>query len=181
MKRFLPVLALLLFAAPGWAGEAALTAEVRSMLAALPSLTGEKATDGNLKGRVVLVSFFASWCPPCHKEFRHLNELHTEFGPKGLRIVSINQFEDYAGPDPGGDRLNRFLDRYGPRFSVVRGGEAIGRAFENVERIPTVFIFDGKGRKRFHFIHKQGATKMNPTIAELRAALVDLFRAGQPQ
>jgi thiol-disulfide isomerase/thioredoxin len=181
MKRILPAIVLLLFAAPAWAGEAELTADIRAMLAGLPPLAGKKVTAENLKGRVVLVTFFASCCPPCHKEFRHLNDLHAEFGRKGFRIVSINQFEDYAGPDPGEDRLNRFLERYNPRFSVVRGGEAVGMAFEDVQRIPTVFIFDRTCTKRFHFIHKQGATKMNPTITELRAVLNELFGSGQPQ
>lgn len=126
---------------------------------------------------MLLVSFFASWCPPCHKEFQHLNALQDEFGARGLRIVAVNQFEDFAGTRDGGARLDRFLSAHAPRFSVIRGSKAIGAAFENVERIPTVFIFDRTGKKRFHFIHAEGATKMNPSLAELRAVLIALLGA----
>jgi thiol-disulfide isomerase/thioredoxin len=154
---------------------------VRTLVAGQLDLAGRKLVAAKLKREIVLVSFFASWCPPCHKELRHLNELEDGFGPRGLSIFAINQFEHYAGVKGAEDRLDRFLGRYAPRFSVVKGGEAIGKAFENVQRIPTVFIFDQTGAKRFHFIHAQGATKMNPTIAELSAVLTGLFRSPQLQ
>ena len=177
MMKVLPaMLAIFLLAPPSWAAESvSLSPSLQARLVSQPSLVADKLAPGDLKDRVVLVSFFASWCPPCRKEFRHLNALHDEFAGRGLRIVAINQFEDYAGTQDGGARLDRFLIDHAPRFSVIRGSDAIGAAFEDVQRIPTVFIFDGSGKKRFHFIHAQGATKMNPTLAELRAVLIALL------
>mgnify|MGYP003667599674 CR=1 FL=1 len=178
MKFLFAILAVFLIIAPSRAIEpVSLSPSLQARLVTQPSLVADKLTDGDLKDRVVLVSFFASWCPPCHEEFRHLNALHDEFGGKGLRIVAINRFEDYAGTRDGGARLARFLSDHAPRFSVIRGNDAIGAAFEDVRRIPTVYIFDRTGKKRFHFIHVEGATKMNPSLAELRAVLTALLGA----
>lgn len=181
MRHLLIVLVILFLALPGQAADSvSLSPSIQGQITERPHLAGHRLAANDLKGRVVLISFFASWCPPCHKEFRHLNELEDEFGPKGLRIVAINQFEHYAGTRGAADRLDRFLGRHAPRFSVVKGGDGIGKTFENVQRIPTVFVFDQTGTKRFHFIHAEGATKMNPTLAELRAVLTQLFET-QPQ
>ena len=178
MKFLLAIPAVFLIVTLSRAAEpVSLSPSLQVQLVVQPSLVADKLAPGDLKGRVVLVSFFASWCPPCHKEFRHLNALHGEFGDKGLRIVAINRFEDYAGTQDGGARLDRFLSDHAPRFFVIRGSDAIGAAFEDVQRIPTVFIFDGAGKKRFHFIHAEGASKMNPSLAELRAVLTSLLGA----
>lgn len=167
---------ILLVLASLWIGMTGVSAvelrpELRESITALEHLHGARYSAKALEGSVVLVSFFASWCPPCHKEFRHLNKFHQKYGPKGLKIVAINYFEDLGGFKDDGVRLGRFLRRYDPAFSVVRGTDDTAKRFNNVERIPTVFIFDRKGKKTFEFIHHYKATKTNPTESELTEVL----------
>ena len=92
----------------------ALTAAHRDLLAGLPALRGRAPGAEELDGQVVIVTFFASWCPPCHAEFDHLNRIEAAYGERGLRIVAVNLFEQYI--QDGGARLEGFLDKKAPRF-----------------------------------------------------------------
>jgi thiol-disulfide isomerase/thioredoxin len=153
----------------------ALTPELRQALEELPHLYGRKVAEAGLEGRVVLISFFASWCPPCHMEFQHLRDAQTAYHKEGLRIVAINYFEDLGGFSDGGVRLDRFLERHTPWYSVVKGNDALAKRFANVTRIPTVFIFDREGKLALHFIHRWKSKRTNLTMAEFHAALRPLL------
>jgi thiol-disulfide isomerase/thioredoxin len=155
-----------------------LASEVVRMLAARPALRGAALSGSDLHGRAVVVSFFASWCPPCHIEFKHLAELRREFPKKDLTIVAINHFESFAGFDDGGARLERFLDRHEPGHFVIRGNDEIAGRFGGITRIPTVFVFDRKGDPVFHFIHRTDSKKTNPSYDELRRAIETALTAG---
>ena len=148
-----------------------LDAALRAEVATLGSLAGPALSAEHLAAGPVLVSFFASWCPPCRVEFEHLNELTHKFGGERIRIVAINVFENFFNDDQDQLRLRRFLADMKPRFHVVEGTESIKRAFGNVDRIPTLFVFDGDGKPVMHFIHKRGATKTNAAPDELHEAV----------
>ena len=152
-----------------------LSPELRKTLEALPHLHGRKVREADLKGKVVLVSFFANWCPPCNIEFKHLRDAHAAYHRKGLRIVAINYFEELDGFADGGARLDRFLTRHAPWYSVVKGNDAVAKKFADVTRIPTVFVFDRKGNLALHFIHRWKAKKTNLTMGELHGALRPLL------
>lgn len=175
-RRFSPIaglVAVVLLAFPAFAETSTvhLDRDRLAALAAAPAISGPAASTDALKGKAVLVSFFASWCPPCHKEFRDNNALHAKYADKGLRIVAINSFENFGGFADGGKRLKRFLGRYDPEYTVIEGGKEIETLFGKVMRIPTVFVFAPNGEATLHFVHAQGATKMTPTSEELETAV----------
>ena len=149
----------------------------KAHLAALPALSN--ALDrAALDGRAVLVSFFASWCPPCQPEFQALVELDAKYRGEGLTIVSINVFEEWAGGIDG-LRLKQFLDRHAPQFPVLRGSDATKGLFGGVTRIPTVILFERSGRPMLRFVHMNGAEKTHLTEAELEAAIRTALRLDQ--
>ena len=82
--------------------------------AALPSLDGPALTAADLADHVVVVNFFASWCPPCDPEFDNLKQVDQDYRGRGVTVISINIFEDYFGDD-GGPRLKGFLADKAPR------------------------------------------------------------------
>ena len=125
---------------------------------------------GALEGHPVLVTFFASWCPPCRDEFAYLNALSRETAGQGVRIVAVNVFERWGGQD-NPQRMQRFLARTKPEFALVRGSTGIRAAFGGVERIPTVVVYDRAGREVWRFVHARGATKTHASLDEMRAAL----------
>lgn len=141
----------------------------RQVVALLPPVqTQAGATFDALDGQPVLVTFFASWCPPCLDEFQHLNAVAAKYADTPLRIVAINVFE--AWDDNDVPRMARFLDKTAPAFPVVTGSKAIRAQFGGVSRIPTVYGFNAAGELAYRFIHKRGATKTNATFDELDAA-----------
>jgi thiol-disulfide isomerase/thioredoxin len=121
-------------------------------------------------GKVAVVTFFASWCPPCRTEFRHLSAVQRHYPASDLNIVAINLFETWAGQSNAA-RLDRFLKDTKPRFTVIRGNDGISQRFGGITRIPTLLVFDRRGRMAYRFIHKTGATKQQVEEAELRQVL----------
>ena len=172
MRPFHLVLGILATFAAGdaRAGPVTLDEGLRREIAGLDNLHGQHLAPGALERRVVVVAFFASWCPPCHAEFRHLIEIDAEFRGRGVTTVAINLFEGFGGLSSPA-MLRAFLEKHDPAFAAVSGTAPIKRAFGDVRRIPTVFVFDGAGCEVFRFIHEQGAAKTNATAAELRAAI----------
>ena len=142
--------------------DTALKSAIRSMI----PLTDMAAPP--LENKPVLITFFASWCPPCRPEFAELNSLRKRYPSDKLEIVAINVFESHFD-DPGQIRMKRFLRKSAPHFSILapQDDTSVIRQFGNLDRIPTVYLYDGSGQSRYSFIHQQDATKTHVTAAEL--------------
>ena len=70
------------------------------------------------EGRPVLVTFHASWCPPCTEEFGHLNRIAANPAFADAQIVGVNVFEDFGGvKNP--ERMQHFPERIDPQFDLV--------------------------------------------------------------
>jgi len=142
----------------------------RTALADLPPLVRRQLLDEHLVDRVVVIGFFASWCPPCRPEFETLNAIRREFAQEDVEVLAVNIFEDHFKKDAEA-RLTSFLIKTAPLFKVVGEGERVAELFGPVTRIPTTFVFGRDGRPAMHFIHHQGADKTHASLDELRAAV----------
>ncbi|MEM7254359.1 MAG: TlpA disulfide reductase family protein [Pseudomonadota bacterium] len=144
-------------------------AALRDAVTNLRPLINEAPTNASLAEKIVVVTFFASWCPPCLAEFKHLNTLVERY-PDAIEVVAINVYEDdWDGAAP--DSMTKFLRHTQPRFWVVKGNEAIRDRFGGIDRIPNVFVFTPTGESVMHFIHHQGAKKTHAALDELEAAV----------
>ncbi len=142
----------------------------RAALVDLPPLVRKQLLETHLVGRVVVIGFFASWCPPCKREFETLNAIHREFAGEDVEVLAVNIFEDHFKQDAEA-RLTSFLIKTSPLFKVVGEGERVAELFGPVTRIPTTIVFGRDGRPAMHFIHLQGADKTHASLDELRAAV----------
>ena len=107
----------------------------------LSTLDGKQVALDSLRGKVVLVNFWATSCPGCIKEMPHLVDTYRKYQPRGLEIVAVAM-----SYDPPEYVRNYVLQRNLP-FTVAldtTGGAA--KAFNQVKLTPTTFIIDRQGR-----------------------------------
>lgn len=108
-------------------------------------IDGRRIPLGELRGRPVLVSFWATTCPACLREIPHLKALHREAAPLGLVMVAV------AMPyDPPSEVLALAAERELPYDVAVDVQGRVLRAFGHVPATPTHFLVDGAGEIEFH-------------------------------
>ncbi|MFN2349798.1 MAG: TlpA family protein disulfide reductase [Thioalkalivibrio sp.] len=111
----------------------------------LPDLDGELRHMAEWDGDVVLVNFWATWCPPCRKEMPAFVEVQEEFGSQGVTIVAVAIDEAEAVRD--------FADTYGINFPVLIGESdamAVARDYGNrFGALPYSVLMDRQGKIRF--------------------------------
>jgi cytochrome c biogenesis protein CcmG, thiol:disulfide interchange protein DsbE len=106
---------------------------------ALATAAGETVALDKLKGRVVYVDFWASWCGPCRHSFPWMNELQQKYGPAGFTVVGVNV--DKRRPD-----AERFLQQTPATFTIVY--DAAGKTPEayGVKGMPSSYLVDASGK-----------------------------------
>ncbi|MDP3148703.1 MAG: TlpA disulfide reductase family protein [Ignavibacteria bacterium] len=104
----------------------------------LKSVDGKTVKLSDYKNKIVIIDFWATWCPPCRKGIPDLIELQKEF-KKDLVILGISVDSDTKPDVPG------FIKSYGINYTVVYGDQATAKLFGGVSGIPTSFLIDKKG------------------------------------
>jgi thiol-disulfide isomerase/thioredoxin len=108
----------------------------------LKDVNGKVVSSDTFKGKVVVIDFWATWCPPCRAEMPGYTELQKKYGKKGLVIVGISL--DEAGPAA----VKSFIEKNKIGYPIVMADEEVVKAFGGVEVLPTTFIIDREGKIR---------------------------------
>jgi thiol-disulfide isomerase/thioredoxin len=104
----------------------------------LPGLQGE-VTLGSLRGKAVLVDFWASWCGPCRQSFPWMNGLQKRYGDKGLAIVAVNLDKDR-------ELASHFLAEVPAAFTVAFDPSGKTAESYRVKALPTTFLVSPDGK-----------------------------------
>ena len=149
MKRLIPAfLALLLFFLVLYLGVQKRESQLRELKGGLigkpaPNFTletidGKKVSLKDFKGKVVLINFWATWCPPCREELPFFERVYEKYRDKGFVILAVNT-------DP--ENLKDFLKEFDTKlsFPILLGNDKILDLYP-VRGLPTSFLIDREGR-----------------------------------
>lgn len=101
---------------------------------------GKVFSDQSLKGKIIVLNFWATWCPPCRAEIPAFKKVYDEYKDRGVEIIGVSLDQK------GWDVVRPFLKQHSINYPVVLGGAEIARDYGNVRSIPTTFIIDRKGK-----------------------------------
>ncbi|MFH1783814.1 MAG: TlpA disulfide reductase family protein [bacterium] len=108
----------------------------------LEDLEGNEITLSELRGAVIILDFWATWCPPCRDEIPGFIKLYDKYNEKGLEIIGISV-------DKGSDgQLIKFAEEWNMNYPIVRSTNDVNKAYGGIRAIPTTFIIDKKGKIR---------------------------------
>jgi cytochrome c biogenesis protein CcmG/thiol:disulfide interchange protein DsbE len=104
----------------------------------LADLNGKPVSLSDFRGKVVVLDFWATWCPPCRAEIPDFIDLQKEYGSQGVQIVGI------ALDEP--EKVLAFARQNGMNYPVLLGSDEVSMKYGGIEGIPTTFIIDRDGK-----------------------------------
>ena len=135
---------------------------------------GRSVSLKKLRGKVVIVDFWGTFCEPCKKSFPKLQELNAKYSDSGLEIVAIS--EDEAEDK---DKIPGFADAYGAKFTIAWDSRKSAAKLYNLPTMPSSFVIDRKGKvvwvntksRIYHYqgTHNYGHTKEGAYMCEADA------------
>lgn len=106
----------------------------------LTDLRGRPVRSSDLRAKLVLVDFWATWCGPCKKEMPGYQRLFDRYGPQGLVVIGLKFDTMKDTEDPAA-----FAKRLGVRYPLAVATEAVRKEFGGIEGLPTTLLYDRQG------------------------------------
>jgi thiol-disulfide isomerase/thioredoxin len=128
----------------------------------LKTLDNEEITLSKLRGKVVLLDFWATWCAPCRESIPHLVQLHKSYQQSGLEVLGMNV-------DRGDtDTVRRFVKSFDIPYPIVIASEELERNY-GITGLPTTILIDKEGKIRQKFMGFTSAIskQMTATVNDL--------------
>ena len=108
----------------------------------LKDIRGRRIRLTDYKGKVVLLNFWATWCPPCRTEIPDLIKLQKEYRNQGLRVIGITY------PPQTLLQVRSFVRKIGVNYPIVLGKKPTKESFDKSEVLPITVIIDREGNVR---------------------------------
>jgi len=118
------------------------------------STSGQQISLANYRGYVLVIDFFATWCPPCREAVPHLNNLSRKYGRQGLQILGLSL------DDGDEDVVREFMASKRIVYPVALAGQDV-QADYGLRSLPTVYVIDKKGNVADRFMGGSEATLRN--------------------
>jgi thiol-disulfide isomerase/thioredoxin len=106
----------------------------------LQTLDGKDIKLSDLRGKAVLLNFWATYCGPCKVEMPWFVELQKEYGPQGFQIIGV------AMDDASTEDIAKFAKDMGVNYPILLGKESVGESYGGVSVLPTTFFVDRDGK-----------------------------------
>lgn len=130
---------------------------------ALPDLEGKTVRNTDLQGKVVVLNFWATWCPPCREEVPDFVRLQSKYREQGLAIVGLSL-------DNGGAHdVRPFVEEYNVNYTMLIANQETADSFGGILGIPTTFVLDRKGTIVKRVVGKLSAEAFEEAVQPLLA------------
>ncbi len=106
----------------------------------LPTTDGKILKLSDYRGKIVILDFWATWCPPCRKGIPDLIDIKKRYGSKGVEIIGISVDTDTK------DEVIPFMKEKGINYPVVYGNQNVYMQYGGIRAIPTTFVIDKEGK-----------------------------------
>ncbi len=106
---------------------------------ALKDLRGRTVRLSNYKGKVVLLNFWATWCPPCRAEMPDLIKIQRQYRSFGLQVIGITYPPEQIG------EVQQFTKKLGVNYPIALGTKETKALFDQTETLPLTIIIDRQG------------------------------------
>ncbi|MDD5240913.1 MAG: TlpA disulfide reductase family protein [Sulfuricella sp.] len=154
-----PIIAILVIAALAGGLFLLLAQKPAAPQTAFTALSGEKTTLDSLRGKVVLVNFWATSCPGCIKEMPDLVKTWQKYHSRGLETIAVAM--SYDPPE----YVKQFAEKNGLPFTVALDADGTAaQSFGNVRLTPTTFIIDKQGKIIQQYLGEPDFAKLNALI-----------------
>jgi thiol-disulfide isomerase/thioredoxin len=108
----------------------------------LRTLQGRKFNLRQYRGKVVLLNFWATWCPPCRAEMPDLIKMQREYGSKGLQVIGITY------PPQEAAEVRQFIRKLKVNYPIALGTTETKTLFSQAEVLPLTVVIDRRGNVR---------------------------------
>ncbi len=105
----------------------------------LTDMNGQQVSLSQFRGKVVILNFWATWCPPCREEMPSMEQLYRDYKDKGLVMLAVNVEEN------GKKAVEKFLKKNPHSFPILLDTENVAQNTYGVFRFPESFIIDQNG------------------------------------
>ena len=158
MPRIL-IFAVVLFLAAGCARSSALEVGEKAPDFSLRDTNGKQVSLSDFSGKVVILDFFASWCPPCRQEIPDFIALEKAYSDKGFSMVGVALVSAQDAKD--------FAGKYGINYPVLIDDGKVSDAYGPIRSIPTTFVLDKSGKIAKLYIGLRPKSVFEADIKEL--------------
>lgn len=148
--------------APGGATSAGQTFEPAPEVQ-LQTLDGQAFHLSELRGQIVLLNFWATWCGPCRSEIPVFNEMQRDFEARGLKVVGVSPSETNDTPE----LIRDFQKDFKQDYTVLLGGTDVSAKFRNGPGFPVTIIIDREGRIRQKIVGESNRAGFEAAIKPL--------------
>jgi cytochrome c biogenesis protein CcmG/thiol:disulfide interchange protein DsbE len=145
--------------------------------------SNDKMKLSDLKGKAVVLNFWATWCEPCKVEMPWLVDLQKKYGSEGLQIVGV------AMDDTDEKTISDFAHKMGVNYPILKGTEKVADLYGGIQGLPELFFIDRSGKILEHDLGLRGADVIEANIKKslesssnsTKAALAPTTKAASAQ
>ncbi|HLG95856.1 MAG TPA: redoxin domain-containing protein [Bryobacteraceae bacterium] len=125
----------------------------------LTPLAGKELNLSSLRGKVVLLDFWATWCVPCRKDMPALERIYSDFRERGLFVVGVDSGEDLG-------TVNKFLEQNKISYPIALAGGGVLESY-SVTAFPTLVLIDREGKIVLYHVGSGSETDVRAALQQL--------------